>query len=81
MAIFNFDLDLEVVPFQCQMHISVKVHCEKTADNYSFTLQCSLTLMRHCHLFNDLGNVFTQFQGRMYISIIDHEPAVFFVPP
>ena len=34
MATFNFDLDLEVVPFQCQMHISVKVHCGKTADNY-----------------------------------------------
>ena len=45
MATFNFDLDLEVVAFQCQMHISVKVHCGKTADNYSFTLQCSLTLM------------------------------------
>ena len=63
MATFIFDLDLEVVPFQSQMHISVKIHCGKTADN------CNLTLMGYFHLFND------QFQGRMYISILDHEPA------
>ena len=32
MATFSFDLGLDVVPFQFQMHISVKVHCGKTAD-------------------------------------------------
>ena len=42
---YPWQLSILIWPFQCQMHISVKVHCGKTADSYSFTLQFSLTLM------------------------------------